>query len=115
SKLVLLCDVRTCDVQRWLEEIAHEDKTGAGNPLRHSSLERILRVLSGEFSPMVCDKVFSKGSTQRKISAFQKPRGQATLTRTLSRKSVQCWQQYQNPPRLSSGLLLSLEHAPEKS
>jgi hypothetical protein len=43
----LLMDVRTCEVQRWLEAVAAEDKTKDGLSLRHASLSRIKSLLSG--------------------------------------------------------------------
>jgi len=47
---VLLCQVRTSDVQRWLENIASQDKTKNGVFLSHQSLKHIKSFLSGIFS-----------------------------------------------------------------
>jgi hypothetical protein len=45
----LLRSVRTSMVQSWLENIAAQDKTKAGTPLRRETLKRIKSALSGIF------------------------------------------------------------------
>lgn len=46
----LLRDVRTCDVQHWLEAIAAEDRTKTGEKLSRPTLKHIRSLLSGIFS-----------------------------------------------------------------
>lgn len=46
----LLRDVRTCNVQKWLEAIAAEDKTEDKTPLSHRTLKHIKSLISGIFS-----------------------------------------------------------------
>ena len=46
----LLRTVRTVDVQKWLEQIASQDKTKKGSALSHESLKHIKSLISGIFA-----------------------------------------------------------------
>src|SRR3989442_621417 len=46
---IWLRDIRTADVQRWLNNIEAQARTPAGMPLTHTSLARIKSFLSGAF------------------------------------------------------------------
>lgn len=51
----LLVDVRTCDVYRWLAEIAKRDRNSKGGPLSRNTLKRFKSLLSGIFTYARCN------------------------------------------------------------
>lgn len=83
---VLLRNVRTVDLQRWLETIAAEDRTPKGTRLSHESLKHIKSLLSGIFAHAKRQGFFDGANPVQNTAIPPAPKG--AITYAYSRAEV---------------------------
>jgi len=80
----VLRSVRTSMVQSWLENIAAQDKTKAGTPLRRETLKRIKSALSGIFKDAKQQGYFDGLNPVTDSQVPRAPAGQITYAYSLA-------------------------------
>ncbi len=83
SESILLRDVRTCDVQSWLEAIAREDRTKTGTQLRHESMKHLKSFVSGVFAHAKRQSFYDKVNPVENTAIPPSPQGQDTYAYSL--------------------------------
>jgi integrase len=78
SESILLRDVHTSDVQRWLEAIAREDRTKTGTRLRHESMKHLKSFASGVFAHAKRQGFYDKVNPVENTAIPPSPQGQDT-------------------------------------